>query len=187
MTKVAVWCRHEGDNIIGIGQNIPWNVPSDFKKFARIVSGHNIVVGRPTYETLPPKFDKEKIFVLTSNPEYEVKNPKLHQVITNLKMFKDFAEDLYISGGAGVYQQFMEGGSKLMPEVIVDCIYHGELQQIEGKPVDISPCIEIMHKKYFQVGTEYEEDNVTTRIFIRKGEFVDQSVLKNIIECIIHH
>ena len=36
MTKVAIWCRHEGDNIIGVGADIPWCVPSDSKRFRNI-------------------------------------------------------------------------------------------------------------------------------------------------------
>lgn len=186
MTKVAVWCRHEGDNIIGIEKDIPWSVPSDFKKFGRIVGGKNIVAGRPTYETLPPKFNKEKIYVLTSNTEYEVRNPEQHKVISELKYFKDFEEDLYISGGAGVYKEFMEGGAALMPDIVVDCVYHGEMKPLEGEPADITPCIEVLHKKYIAFGVEYEEDNVTTQIYVRRGEFVEQTVLKHIINSIIN-
>ena len=45
MTKVAVWCRHKDDNIIGIGPQIPWHVSSDFKRFKRITEGKNLVAG----------------------------------------------------------------------------------------------------------------------------------------------
>ena len=48
MTKVAIWCRHQKDNIIGIGSDIPWNVPSDAQKFVRMATGQNVVVGRKT-------------------------------------------------------------------------------------------------------------------------------------------
>lgn len=43
MTVVAMWCRHAGDDLIGIGDNIPWNVPSDTKHF--LVS----CPGRPSF------------------------------------------------------------------------------------------------------------------------------------------
>lgn len=45
MAKVAVWCRHVGDNIIGIGSQIPWSVPSDVQKFVRIITGQDVVMG----------------------------------------------------------------------------------------------------------------------------------------------
>ncbi len=185
MTKVAVWCRHEGDNIIGIGDSIPWRVPSDLKKFGRIVTGQNIVVGRKTYETLPPKFDKETIFVLSGQEDYETRAPQ-HQVVTKTKFFKDMEDDLYLCGGAGIYNLFMGDGGKLMPDVIVDCVYHGEMQQADGEKVDISSSVDMMRKKYMQVGSVYEEDNVTTAIYVKRGNFVEQRILKHIINSIIN-
>ena len=37
MTKVAMWCRHEADNLIGIGDDIPWHIPSDSRFFADLL------------------------------------------------------------------------------------------------------------------------------------------------------
>lgn len=184
MTKVAVWCRHEGDNIIGIGKDIPWDVPSDVRKYIKIVSGYTIVAGRTTYETLPSSFDSEKILVLTSNPDYELKNPKKHRLVGKMNVFKDLEEDLYICGGAKVYEAFINGGSKLMPDIIVDCVYHGSLTAGTGEEVDITPCIEQLSKKYFKISSDYEQDGVTTCIYVKRGDFVEQSVLKRILSII---
>lgn len=184
MTKVAIWCRHEGDNIIGIGANIPWNVPSDTQKFNRLVENQNIIVGRTTYETLPNSFNNEEILVLTSRPKYELRNKKLHQIVNDIRLFKDFEEDLYICGGAKVYYDFMSGGPKLMPDIIVDCIYHGELLSATGQIAEITPCIEIMDSQYFKMSDNFKKDNVTTSIYIKRGDFVDQSVLKSILKIV---
>jgi len=186
MTKVAVWCRHIGDNIIGIGDSIPWHVPSDLKKFGRIVSGKNIVVGRKTYETLPPKFDKERIFILSNRSDFESRNPQLHQVVNQIKEFKEMSEDLYICGGAGIYNLFFTSGSKMMPDVVVDCVYSGDMQKLDGEKIDISSCLSIMQKKYIQIGTAHEEDDVTTAVYIKRGDFVEQQVLRHIINNIIN-
>lgn len=186
MTKVAVWCRHKGDNIIGIGPQIPWHVASDFRRFRRITSGQNIVAGETTYETFPNRtLPERKIYVLTLNPDYEVSDKTNHFVVNNINDFKDFEEDLYISGGATIYKLFMTSGAKLLPDVIVDCEYHGELQPgLTGVKIDITSCVEVMQKQYMQVFPDYELDNITTRVYIKKGGFVDQSVIRRIIKAI---
>lgn len=181
MTKVAIWCRHAGDNIIGIGKQIPWNVPSDLHKFHQIVNEQNIVVGRSTYETLPESFNNASIFVLTSNPKYVVRNKSNHQVVTDIRDFKDFEEDLYICGGAKVYEAFMDGNPKLLPDIIVDCVYHGELTSLKGEPANITTCVELLTKKYFKMTADFMQDNVTTTLYIKRGDFVDQAVLKSIL------
>lgn len=186
MTKVAIWCRHEGDNIIGIGPNIPWHVKSDFKRFRRITEGQNLVAGQTTYESFPNRtLPNRNIYVLTFDRDYEVSDPAHHFVVTDVNDFKDFEGDLYISGGASIYKLFMTGSAKLMPDIVVDCMYRGELNpSLEGVKVDITPSIEVLHKAYRQISTDYELDNILTTVWVRKGEFVEQSVLKRIIEAI---
>ena len=186
MTKVAVWCRHQGDNIIGIGPQIPWHVSSDFKRFKRITEGQNIVAGEKTYESFPNRtLPNRKIYVLTFNPEYEVSDSKNHFVVTNINEFKDFEQDLYISGGASIYKLFMSSSEKLMPDIVVDSMYKGELNpNLTGPKIDISECIDILQKKYFKISIDYEQDNITTTVWVKKGDFVEQSVLKRIVYAI---
>ena len=72
-----------------------------------------------------------------------------------------------------------------MPDIVVDCMYRGEIDPgLEGARIDITPCIEVLHKFYRQISADYELDNILTTVWVRKGEFVEQSVLKRIIEAI---
>ena len=41
-----------------------------------------------------------------------------------------------------------------------------------------------MQKQYMQVFPDYELDNITTRVYVKKGGFVDQSVIRRIIKAI---
>ena len=186
MTKIAVWCRHQNDNIIGIGAHIPWHVSSDFKRFKRITEGKNIIAGEKTYESFPNRtLPNRKIYVLTFNSDYEVSDSKNHFVVTNVKDFQEFEQDLYISGGASVYKLFMTSNNKLMPDIVVDSMYKGELNpNLEGPTIDITTCIHVLKSKYIKISQDYELDNITTTVWVKKGDFVEQSVVKHIIEAI---
>lgn len=184
--KIAVWCRHKDDNVIGIGPNIPWRISSDFKRFRRITEGQYLVAGEKTYESFPNRtLPNRKIMVLTFNADYEVSDKQNHQVVTDIRQFKDFEPDLYVVGGASVYKAFVTGTAKLQPDILVDSMFCGELNpELSGDKVDITPCIEIMRKNYRQISQEYELDNVITTVWIKKGAFVEQATLKHIIEAI---
>ncbi len=185
MTKIAIWCRHNGDNVIGIGPKIPWHIPSDFRRFRKITEGEKLVVGETTYESFPNRtLPNRDIHILTLTPEYEVSDKEHHFVHHNIKDFKDFDGNLYICGGATIYKLFMTSGAKLMPDVIVDCKYMGELDNLEGPKVDISISIEAMEKYYKKATPDYEQENVLTSLWVKKGEFVDQEVLKKLIKII---
>ena len=186
MTKVAIWCRHKDDNVIGVGSNIPWHVKSDFQRFRRITEGQNLVAGQRTYESFPNRtLPNRKIFVLTLDEQYEVSDKQNHKVVNDIKFFKEFEEDLYIAGGATVYKLFMTGGTKLMPDIVVDCVYNQEISfNQKDELITITDCIDVLNKKYMQVSQNYDQDNITTRILIKKGDFVEQSVLKRIVKAI---
>lgn len=187
MTKIAVWCRHAEDNIIGIGPNIPWKILSDFKRFRRITEGQTLVAGEKTYESFPNRtLPNRKIFVLTFNSDYQVSDSANHFVVNDIKKFREFDGNLYISGGAGVYKAFMcSGDDKLMPDIVVDSMYKGEISpDLKGEKIEITSCIKVMNSFYAQVSPRYELDNVETSVWIKKGAFVDQGVLKHIITAI---
>lgn len=186
MTKVAVWCRHKDDNVIGIGPNIPWRISSDFKRFRRITEGQCLVAGQTTYESFPNRtLPNRQIAVLTFDEDYEVSDPENHMVVTNINDFKKVEGDLYIAGGASIYKAFMAGDEKLRPDIIVDSMYTGDLNpELKGEKIDITPCIEIMKKDYRQISVDYDLDNVVTTVHVKKGDFVEQSVIKRIIQAI---
>ena len=118
MVKIAIWCRHKDDCIIGIGPNIPWHISSDFKRFRRITENAKIVCGQTTYESFPNRtLPNRKIYVLTFDENYEVSDPKNHFVVTDFKALKDFEQPLYICGGASIYKLFMQ---KMAPEIVVE-------------------------------------------------------------------
>ena len=72
-----------------------------------------------------------------------------------------------------------------MPDIVVDCEYQGDLPtDLDGKPVDISACVDVLQRQYRQMSQDYELDNIITRVYVKKGDFVEQSVLKRIINAI---
>lgn len=185
MTIVAVWCRHKDDNIIGIGPKIPWHISSDFKRFRRITEGATVVAGQTTYESFPNRtLPNRRICVLTFDENYEVSDKENHVALTDLNMLKNAEDTLYVSGGASIYKAFMTS-EDMLPDIVVDCAYQGQIDPtLEGKKIDITPCVEALGKKYMQVSQDYEEDNIITRVYMKKGDFVDQKVLKHVISAI---
>ncbi len=185
MTKIAIWCRHKNDNIIGIGPNIPWHIPSDFRRFRRITEKSCITCGQTTYESFPNRtLPNRKIYILSFDEKYEVSDKKNHFVVNNPKELCCVKEPLYICGGASVYKMFMQNDA---PEVIVDSCYEGELNpSLSGALVDITTCIEAMYKDYVKVSPDYNEDNVITTIWVKKGSEVSKEILNHITLSIIN-
>ena len=185
MMIVAMWCRHQGDNVIGVNGHLPWRIESDAKHFLDVVRGETVVCGRATYESMEGRTLPEcEIFVLTHDEAYEVSDKTRHHAVTGLKEISAAAEekDIYIAGGAEVYDLFMAGKEKLKPQIIVDCVYEGEMCDSEGIRAAISVSVKEMEKNYRRISPFYCQDGVKSAMYVKKGEFVEQKVLKRIVE-----
>ncbi|WP_426309477.1 dihydrofolate reductase [Cellulosimicrobium sp. E-16] len=58
-TLGLVWAQARdaaGRPVIGAGGTMPWHLPEDLAHFRRLTSGHPVVMGRRTWDSLPPRF-----------------------------------------------------------------------------------------------------------------------------------
>jgi dihydrofolate reductase len=109
--------------IIGINNKIPWHIPEDLMRFKKMTEQHIVVMGRKTFESLPPlnRPLKNRInIVLTSTPEkYEnIKSDNL--LFSNAeKVFKIIhtaavpEKKVFIIGGSDIYKLFLNYCSTL--------------------------------------------------------------------------
>lgn len=94
------------NRVIGAGNKIPWHLPEDFKWFKKMTTGHVIVMGRKTYESIGKPLPNRTTIVLTRSltaiPGVMVA-PALSQL--DLSHPAVAGRDIFICGGAQVYEQ----------------------------------------------------------------------------------
>lgn len=105
------------DRVIGLNNKIPWHLKTDMEHFVRITTGKTVVMGRKTYESLPPRFrplpNRENV-ILTGNMSYSAKNCLiLHSKDEILRLAED-REEVCIIGGAKIYELFLPDADKLI-------------------------------------------------------------------------
>lgn len=106
---------------IGKDNNLLWHISDDLKRFKSITSGHTVVMGRRTFDSLPKKpLPKRRNIVLTHDPEFHFDVPEkatgtlevAHTIADVLKMVRD-EEESFVIGGAALYQQFLPFAQRL--------------------------------------------------------------------------
>ena len=58
------------NNIIGKDNDLLWHLPKDFKRFKALTTGHPIIMGRKTFQSLPGILPNRKHIVVTRNKNY---------------------------------------------------------------------------------------------------------------------
>ncbi len=59
-----------GNEVLAVDGKIPWRLPDDFKHFKEVTSGHHIIMGRKTFESLPGLLPNRTHIVITKNSDY---------------------------------------------------------------------------------------------------------------------
>lgn len=91
------------NRVIGRGNQIPWHLPEDFKWFKRMTTGHVIVMGRKTFESIGKPLPNRTTIVLSRS---QFQFPGV-QTVRSLEDLTSLVADrqVFICGGAEVYEQ----------------------------------------------------------------------------------
>ena len=97
------------NNAIGKRGKLPWHYSSDMKFFRETTTGHAVVMGRKTWLTLGKPLKNRLNIVLSrdSNIEPQESLVVLSDIESVLSLNKSLSTDLFVIGGAQIYQQFL--------------------------------------------------------------------------------
>jgi dihydrofolate reductase len=99
------------NRVIGTGGRIPWHLPDDFKWFKQMTTGHVLVMGRKTFESIGKPLPNRETIVLSRSA---FSHPAI-QVIRSLEELPppEAGCRIFICGGAQVYEQALPLCSEL--------------------------------------------------------------------------
>ena len=102
------------NNEIGADNQLLWHLPKDLKHFKEITSGHPIVMGRKTYESIgKPLPNRTNIVVSRKKDWFEEGVLIVGSVKEALKFAKKIDENIFVIGGGDIYKQTIDLADKL--------------------------------------------------------------------------
>lgn len=116
-----VWAQARG-GVIGSGGTIPWRVPEDMAHFRTVTAGRAVVMGRATWDSLPPRFRPlpgRRNLVLTRDRAWSADGAQAYGDLA--ATLADAGPDAAIIGGGQVYRAALPyAGELLVTEVDLD-------------------------------------------------------------------
>ena len=102
------------NNELGKGNELLWRMPADMQHFIKTTSGHPVIMGRKTFESIGKALPNRKNIIITrdknySRPGVEVLN-SLDEALDNVK---NSTEEIFVIGGAEIYKQAMPIADRL--------------------------------------------------------------------------
>ena len=103
------------NNAIGKDNKLLWKIPDDMKRFKKLTTGHTIIMGRKTFESIGRVLPNRLNVILTRDPNYKVVDPNVKIVggISDLEEYINDENENFVIGGAQIYSILMSKCKKI--------------------------------------------------------------------------
>ncbi|MBI1286708.1 MAG: dihydrofolate reductase [Flavobacteriales bacterium] len=101
---ITIIVAADENNVIGKDNDLIWHLPDDLKFFKQKTSGHPIVMGRKTYESVGRPLPNRTNIIITRDKGFQAEGCVVVNALDEaLSVAKD--DEIFIVGGAEIYKQ----------------------------------------------------------------------------------
>jgi dihydrofolate reductase len=114
------------NQLIGKNNQLPWNIKEDLTHFKETTTGHAVVMGRKTFDSIGRPLPNRVNYILTRDAGFGDAHPDV-KAVSNInqliKEYKDSAQTLFVIGGEQVYGLFLDHCDELIVSHILSFHY----------------------------------------------------------------
>ncbi len=110
LSLIAAIDRNSG---IGKENKLLWHLPADLKYFRRVTSGHTVIMGRKTYESIGKALPNRRNIVLTRQEDFEAPGCEIMDDLFQAVKSCEKEGEVFVIGGADIYRQALQVADKI--------------------------------------------------------------------------
>jgi len=105
---------------------LPWHLPADMRHFKELTTGHTVIMGRKTFDSLNKPLPKRHNVVITRDSNYRPAGTSVVHSLSEALHLAEGEDEVFIAGGGEVYQQAMQFADRLYLTV-VHAVFEGDV------------------------------------------------------------
>jgi dihydrofolate reductase len=119
--SVALIAAVAANGVIGAGNRLPWRLPEDLKRFRALTTGHAVIMGRKTWESLPRALPERQNIVVTRRAGYAAAGAEIAASFPAALARVRLPEPAFCIGGGELYRAALPFATTLhMTEIARD-------------------------------------------------------------------
>ncbi|PQB07971.1 diacylglycerol kinase [Polaribacter filamentus] len=119
---ITIIAAISNNNALGKNNDLIWHLPADLKRFKKITSGHHILMGRNTFESIGKPLPNRTTIIITRNKNYFTDGCLIASSLEDAIELAKKDEEIYIIGGAQIYKYAIE--NNLVDALDVTLVHH---------------------------------------------------------------
>jgi len=116
--RMSAICAMSQNRVIGQNNQLPWHLPADLQHFKKITLNHPIIMGRKTFESIGRPLPQRCNIILTRDVTFQAPGCVVANSIETALESVKYSDEVFVVGGALLYQQFLPQIEKLYLTII---------------------------------------------------------------------
>ena len=113
-------CISQTNRAIGYQNRLLYHIKSDLTRFRELTTGHSIIMGRKTYESLPNGALPHRRNIVVSRSMKEMEGCEVYPNLDAALKAAESPQEIFIIGGESIYRQSLHVARKLYLTVVDD-------------------------------------------------------------------
>jgi len=124
MSLILIYAVSE-NGIIGRDNTIPWRLSADLRRFKKLTSGHTIIMGRKTHESLRKALPKRRNIVISRNHSFQAEGCEVVHSLEQALAISATDSKCFLIGGASLFQESIDKG---YAQFVYETLVHAEVE-----------------------------------------------------------
>ena len=106
------------NGVIGRDNGLIWRLSGDMKRFKALTTGHSVIMGRKTFESMGKALPNRRNIVISRNPDYQAAGCEMASGIEEALRLVATEEEVFIIGGGTIYRELWDKADRLYLTVV---------------------------------------------------------------------
>ena len=116
MSEIVIIAAVARNRVIGKDNRLLWSIPEDMAHFKALTAGHTVVMGRKTWESLPPRFRPlpgRRNIIISRQTDYAAPGAEVANSLEVALKLASTAATVFVIGGEQIYSQALAVADRL--------------------------------------------------------------------------
>jgi dihydrofolate reductase len=106
-SKISIIAAMSENRVIGRNNQLPWHMPADLARFKRLTTGHHVIMGRRTFESMGKPLPNRTNIVITRRRDWRAEGVIVMHELDQAIDAADGEDEVFVLGGADVFRLTM--------------------------------------------------------------------------------
>lgn len=105
LAELAIIAAVAANAVIGAGNRLPWRLPADLKRFRALTTGHAVVMGRKTWDSIGRPLPDRQNIVVTRNKAFRASGAEVASTLVDALALVRLPAPAFCIGGGELYRE----------------------------------------------------------------------------------